>query len=1086
MNEQELRNAIAELEAQRGILPDDVIEVSLAALKRQLSALPQVNHQGLLYVILASDFTLTDSATTRRLRHLYDLQLSLKSIATEYGGTLNTRSGYNVLAAFHAATQRDTIHATLQAALAIRHEIQTIAPERMAIKVYVQIGAHLASKDADLELFGRSDHPDLLTLEALAETAAPNQILISYAIYREARLDYTIHYAKSVEVPQIQETVRMYMLSGTKENPELQTSEVYTDLRTVMIGRHAELETLQRALRACMGERNRQAITIVGEAGTGKTRLLEEFQDWLDIIPERVWYFKGQATPSTRLQPYGLIRDILVRRFEITSQDSYQRAYEKFLQGIIEILGENALQKAILISRLVGLNFSSSAISVSEELPLQDEAIKALLDFFAMMFNVYRDPIVIVLEHIQWSDEGSLSFLQQLLTYDEQPIPILLLMTARTTAEESPSSWYEENTIHSTPLLLEPLPVDLAKLLIAETLRNMTEIPEHLIDVILEKTQGNPRHIFELLHNMLDTGTIVRDVDGWRLNEVAFLEYTMFSMPELAQARLFSLSDAAQQIIVCGAIIGDVFWDKAIRHMAKLTENSSFTSALNELLHKGIIRQHVTTNFPSATEYQFHNGLLRRFVYEHTPSSTRQHYHARFASWLIGQGMNRVSQYVGVIALHYQAANEAQRAIKWHSMAARQAERFFSSRTAVYHYEQIAYLAQFNLESNLTAYINALMGLASIYHDQLRYDDAFALYQEVLERTPNTPEAAEALAEIAYLYNRLGHSQEALAYAQQAIELLSVFDHNQQHRAWGKAWVNLSRAYRRLSNYEQALKYAEQALDFAQSIHNDTLSVEAYNVLGTLYVSSGRNAEMGMVYFNKALAIAKRLGDLKRAAQLSNNIAETARLRGDYQSALVMYRQTEETARRIGNRQIITTSMMNAGAAWLGLRKYKRALVVLQSALSLLESETESEPYCEALCLYSETLVHLEKFSEAEENLKQAYYLATKLEQPALIAKIWRVLGILCAKQDRVIELNNQVCDAITCFQQSYAILDQNDLLLDKAHTLKAWGYYLAETGEAKAANAVWQQAAELFGHMGAVYEQESIQNILDELKYDE
>ncbi len=686
-----------------------------------------------------------------------------------------------------------------------------------------------------------------------------------------------------------------------------------------------------------------------------------------------------------------------------------------------------------------------------------------------------------MLEHIQWADEASIAFLQQLLLDTRQPIPILVLMTARTTSEEVPPLWQQDTTFNPQQLILEPLSHDLAVLLTAEVLRNMVEIPPQLLSTLLENSHGNPRHLFELLRRLLDDEVILQTDDGWRLDAVAFQDFKLFTMPELVQARLHSLSEAAQILVMCGAVIGDIFWDKAVRHSAQFSDETDYQAALDELVSAAIIFPLDTTNFPTAVEYQFTNGMLQRWLYENTPPAARHAYHARYASWLIGQGMNRVAQYAGVIAHHYQQTQDVQRAIKWHLLAARQSEQSFSPLTAIHHYEQVLLLARRNSANFQEAYVTALMGLADIYDGQARFADALDAWQETLAVSKNAIQAATALVKMARLYNHLGHPHEALSKAEQAVTLLEEAGQN-EHEGLGKAWLNISRAYRRLGNHSEAFTYAEKALGFGQSIKNESLIADTYNVLGTIYVSAGQNSEMATIYFNKALETARRQGNLTLVAQLSNNIAESARMRGDFQSALVMYRKTQEAAQRIGNQQVVISSIVNTGAAWLGLQKFSKAAESLQQALALLGHQSEGEAYCEALWLYATALIGLGEYPEAQAVLYQVYDVAVHLSQPAMIAAVWRTCGSWCGATRQAIQINGQPYDAVACFQQSYAMLDQNELLLEKAHTLRTWGFYLIDSGQPAEAIVLWKEAIVLMGTAGATYQQETMQGILDDL----
>ncbi|NIV37662.1 MAG: AAA family ATPase [Anaerolineae bacterium] len=124
-----------------------------------------------------------------------------------------------------------------------------------------------------------------------------------------------------------------------------------------MIGRDPELLMLKDMFRDAIEDAEVCVVTVVGDAGVGKSRLLYEFEKWIELLPQDVWYFVGRATPETEATPYGLIRRMFAYRFEILESDSAARVRDKFRAGMAAVLDAD---QADLVGQLIGLDFSAS------------------------------------------------------------------------------------------------------------------------------------------------------------------------------------------------------------------------------------------------------------------------------------------------------------------------------------------------------------------------------------------------------------------------------------------------------------------------------------------------------------------------------------------------------------------------------------------------------------------------------------------------------------------------------------------------------------------------------------------------------
>src|SRR5262249_18056287 len=130
---------------------------------------------------------------------------------------------------------------------------------------------------------------------------------------------------------------------------------------TRLVGREAELKQLQNAWLDAVEDSETQVVTVIGEAGMGKSRLLDEFDRWADLRPQRYWIFRGRATTATTRRPYALLRDVLAFRFEILDNDPVDVVRQKLETRVADALGASDAEMAHLIGHLAGFDLGASS-----------------------------------------------------------------------------------------------------------------------------------------------------------------------------------------------------------------------------------------------------------------------------------------------------------------------------------------------------------------------------------------------------------------------------------------------------------------------------------------------------------------------------------------------------------------------------------------------------------------------------------------------------------------------------------------------------------------------------------------------------
>jgi hypothetical protein len=178
-----------------------------------------------------------------------------------------------------------------------------------------------------------------VNLAARLESAAePGTVLISYETYKHVRGIFNLEPLEPIQAKGFADPVRVYRVLRAKPRTFYRGMRVVEGVETRMIGREAELDILKDAYYTVIEDGERQIVTVIGEAGLGKSRLLYEFENWVDLQPEdeAVKLYRGRAHLETQRLPYGLLRSIFAFRFSIQDDDPLEVVREKWMAGFAE------------------------------------------------------------------------------------------------------------------------------------------------------------------------------------------------------------------------------------------------------------------------------------------------------------------------------------------------------------------------------------------------------------------------------------------------------------------------------------------------------------------------------------------------------------------------------------------------------------------------------------------------------------------------------------------------------------------------------------------------------------------------------
>lgn len=1115
-----LEHTIAALENQRSILGDMVVDAALAPLRARLAELQTrvAGEQRKLVTILFADLVgstpMTEALDPEDVREILNTYFARwNTHIQENSGVVEKYIGDAVMAVFGLATAReDDPERALRAALAMQHSLadlnQTFEQD-WGIELSMRVGVHTGQVVIST-LDERQGQEFVVVGEAvnlasrLQSHAPPDALIISHDTYQLVRGVFEVRPLEKQQVKGFSEPVQPYLVLREKPRAFRMGRRGLEGVDTRMVGRERELQRLQEALFTVIESGYRQFILLSGEAGVGKSRLIYEFDKWLDLIPEKVRYFKGRASPEMAQLPYTLLRDVFSFRFEIQDSDPPEVLCEKLERGIQAALdGQNAQnehenwqRRAHYIGRLVGFEFGSSPHFPDEYYDaksLHDQALVYLNDYFKALSE--QMPLVILLEDLHWADDSSLDIIHQ-LGLALAHFPVMIVCSARPALFERRPHWGAEQPALTRLDLGQLSPTD-SRLLVNEILQKVEAVPDQLLDLVLSNAEGNPYYIEELIKMLIEIGVIRTGEKHWKV-EISRLSAASIpsTLVGVLQARLDSLQDVERLCLQRAAVIGRIFWAATVAYLEeKSPDNSRSEAALQNLHHREMIFKRGTSAFADTVEYLFKHTLLRDVAYQSLLKNHRRVYHARTARWLesVTAETGRTDEYAALIARHYDEAGESGLAANLYRRAGKQAAAQFANTEAVDYFRRALLLTpesdrsgSFDLYRSIERIhdiqgareaqaqdLVALDNLAQYHPTEQQAEVALrrAHYAEVTGDFPAAITAAEAAIMLAQASQST--SLEALCYLQLGNVLLqqgdfgaaqNQFEHTlglaqstQSYDIEANALRNLGNAALRLGQYASAVNYYESALHIFRSNNDREGQALVLGHLGNLAIDQSAY-EDAINYLKEAFSIFREIGFRRGEANTLNSLGLLAAYRGHYQEALDHYKNTLTICREIGDRQGVGLALMNIGHVSYLRQDYSFAKHNLEQALPI--SRAIGDRRIEGLTLLNLGYVNQcqAEYTEAlnclNEGLKICQEIGDRQKESwglGVLGYVYESLGAYSKAQD--------------CFNQALQLLRELGDRLTEGWRLSDLALVAHHTGDDIAASNYSQEALKIARH---------------------
>ena len=876
-----------------------------------------------------------------------------------HGGVVEKFIGDAVVGFFGVpAAHEDDPERAVRAGLRIvecAEELHSLGGEPLRLRVGINTGEALVRLSASAGLGERLLSGDAINTASRIQAVAPEMgVAVGLATYQATAPVFDYTELEPATLKGKAELVRVFQAKAARARFG---SDLTRTHHTPFVGREIDLALLKGIFDKTVASSSVQLVTVVGEPGLGKSRLVAEFFGYIDAGPQLTTWRQGRCLPYGEGITFWALGEILKAHTGILESDPPAVAQEKLAAVLPEGEEREWLRQRLL--PLLGIEATSSAE--------REELFTAWRRFLEQVAEAH--PTVLVFEDLHWGDEALLAFLEHLADLAEG-VPLLIVGTARPELHERHPD-YAIRLRNATPINLAPLSQEETARLVAALLET-TVIPAELQQPILERAGGNPLYAEEFVRLLKDRDLLERMGSSWQLREGAEVPFPE-SVQALIAARLDTLEPDAKSLLADAAVIGKVFWAGAVAAMGERDPEAVLTT-LRELSRKELVRPARQSSMAGEAEYAFWQVLARDVAYNQLPRASRATRHVAAARWIESKAPERVEDLADVLAYHYASALDL-------------------SRIA----------GQTEQATELEAPALRFLGLAGERALGLDTTAALASLERALTLTPaGHPERPAALARFGEATFHAGRMIEAKDALEEAV---SAFQAAGNVREAAGAMGTLAAVLHRLAD-PRGWELPAQAVALLEPLPPGPEHVSALTELAGAEALQERN-EASRGYAERALALAEQLGLARPARALGVRAMARSNL-GD-RGGLDDFREAIALATEAGQGREIAVLHSNLGGALWSFEGPVADLEVMRAGIAFAQARGLSEAVG---FLTANTLGALFETGEPE----QALILASELAARAGASGNMLDLATVRAVQARILTLRGQaaqVADAL-------------------------------------------------------------------------
>ena len=625
------------------------LQAEAAALRIDPGAEPTAERRlvSVLFADLVGFTTLSEARDPEVVRELLARYFETATrIIGSYGGTVEKFIGDAVMAVWGAPTaHEDDAERAVRSALDLVDAVGAIGEEvgaELTVRAGVLTGEAAVTLGATNQGMVAGDLVN--TASRLQSVAPPGAVLVGESTFQAASGAIAFEPAgeqvlkgKTAPVP-AHRALRVVSRRGGAGRSE--------HLEAPFVGRASELRMLKDFHAATAAERRPRLVSIIGQGGIGKSRLVWEFQKYIDGVTEVVYWHQGRSPAYGEGISFWALAEMVRGRAGISDADEPSAARAKLSSTLDEWITDEPERRWVEppLMQLLGLESGDGAERTERE-----SLFAAWRVFFERIAE--RGVVVLVFEDLQWADDGLLDFIDHILEWSRER-PIYLITLARPELLDRRTDWGAGRRSF-TSLMLEPLDAASMRELLAGLVPGL---PDAVVERVLERADGIPLYAVETVRMLLSEGLLTADAAGYTpVGDLSELSVPP-SLHALIASRLDGLEATDRSLLQAGSVIGKAFSVSAIGAVSGQTD-AEVMPRLRDLVRREMLTLDADPRSPEQGQYGFVQGLIREVAYGTLARRDRRRLHlaaARYFETLDDEGI------AGALAEHYVAAYLAQ------------------------------------------------------------------------------------------------------------------------------------------------------------------------------------------------------------------------------------------------------------------------------------------------------------------------------------------------------------------------------------------------------------------------------------------
>jgi len=771
------------------------------------------------------------------------------------------------------------------------------------------------------------------------------------------------------------------------------------------LGRERELSLLTSWWQAAAQGRG-QIVGIVGEAGVGKTRLLQEYRQAL--APQSHDWIQLTCTSTGRDTPYSLAAQLLRQVFEILPSDGDAVVAAKIEQGLGALPGSaHAADAQVNLILRETLGLSTSNVDEDERRARRGRLVNVLR---TMMANAAQQlPLIIAIDDLHWIDDASYDLLAQMI----DGISRLRVQFVVLYRPEWQHGWFDK-------AYYRHLPVDQLDQAAAYNLLHVllggAELPKGL-GVLLQKTGGNPFFIEEIVKSLQESGTLVRrtgapeSAGGWELRGPLTEQQLPGTLERTLRVRLASLTPPTRAVLETAAVIGHQFSLQLLRRLladpAQDALPEELETALAELEGRGFVEASWDMQ-----EYQFRHALIQDAVGQTMTPAQHQAWHRRIAELLEEQGgeVEKLAHHLYNSLLASRPAEppkpdpessavQVQKAVDALLECGRRALLRYAAHEATTYYRRVLLLTPL-LGGSDDANVAGREGIGDALTLLGSFDEAYEELRHAyaaLHTRPLDPATRRRAADLTRRIGRVcawrGRHEEALAWTGEGLHLLGEPEDDEGRAIAALLHVHKGSVEYNRGNLEEAARDCGRGLELARAVGPLLpAEAEAHNMLAILAWAGGHIPE-ALVHYEQSRAGWLALGNGYQVARVEANMGVAHFYLGEWEQAQVYYNRSKEYLEQIDDRDMLAHPYLNLGNINLYQGDWEQAELNFSRALALWSSAHHVR--FQALCHTNLGLLAIEQeeWVKAQAQLEESYAILTEYKIRDMVSEVLSALA---------------------------------------------------------------------------------------------